>query len=64
MVCPAGVASEGLALESGKFSLLQMVGVTEGEIDFARRHGGEDLLARLKQRQIYPVTTAERTSII
>lgn len=64
LVCPADAAPADLQLDSGKFSMLQMVGVSAAEIDFARRYGGEDLLAKLKTSAAYPVTSPERASTV
>jgi hypothetical protein len=64
MVCPAAAATDDLELESGKFSLLQLVGTTDAEMQFARQHGGEALLALVKSRGAYPVTDSARASIV
>ena len=64
LVCLASAAPENLELESGKFSLLQLVGATDAEIQFARQHSGNDLLALMKSRGVYPVTDPARPSIV
>jgi hypothetical protein len=64
MACPAAAATDYLQLDSGKFSLLQLVGTTDAEIQFAREHSGEDLLALMKARGAYPVTDPSRASIV
>lgn len=63
-VCPAPIAPDDLRLESGRFSLLQLVGVTEAEIQFARERGGEQLMERLTARSTFPVTNPSRSSVV
>jgi hypothetical protein len=64
LAAPAAAAPEDRQLESGKFSLLQLIGVTAAEIEFARAHGGGQLLALLKEREAYPVTNPNRSSVV
>jgi hypothetical protein len=64
IVCPSSAAAEELELESGKFTLLQLVGATDAEIQFARAHGGEELLALFKANGVYPTIDPGRASIV
>ena len=64
VACVANDAPEDLQLESGKFSLLQLVGATQQEIEFARQHGGDELLTRLKEHGAYPATDPDRASVV
>lgn len=64
LVCPSSAAPEPLELESGTFSLVQLVGVTEAEVQFARDRGGEELLQLLTARGAWPATDASRASVV
>ena len=61
---PSPIAPEDVQLASGKFALLQLVGATETEIQFARERSGEELLALLKDRGAYPVTNPLRAAVL
>jgi hypothetical protein len=51
-------------LESGTFELLQIVGISEPEVAFARKEGGDALVRILSERTAFPVTDALRASIL
>ncbi|MFN0056061.1 MAG: suppressor of fused domain protein [Planctomycetales bacterium] len=50
-------------LESGSFDFFQLVGISEGEAAFARKHDGSALLQRLLARRIFPVTNPDRPEL-
>jgi hypothetical protein len=51
----------GLRLE--RCGVLRCIGVTQGELDFARIHGVPALLERLRQAGLYPRTQVRRATI-
>jgi hypothetical protein len=51
-------------LASGRFSLLDLVGVTETEATLARERGAEALLALLITGGGYPTTEIQRKSLV
>jgi Suppressor of fused protein (SUFU) len=61
---PSPVAREDIQLESGRFSLLHLVGATQAEIEYARQNDSEELVERLKSAGAYPVTDPLRASIL
>jgi hypothetical protein len=50
------------SLDSGQVDLLQLVGITEGERDFAKHEGHDALVERLRVRGAFPLTDPERAS--
>jgi len=52
------------ALASGQVDLLQVVGITEAEREFARSQGHAALLARLAERDAFPLTDPSRGSVV
>lgn len=46
-----------------KFGILLMVGITEDEVEWAKENGGENLIKKLKEAGVYPVTDFKRKSI-
>ncbi len=51
-------------LESGQVDLLQIVGITEVERDFAKTNGSEALINILIDRGCYPVTDPTRFTVV
>ncbi|QJR13555.1 suppressor of fused domain protein [Usitatibacter palustris] len=51
-------------LQSGRVDLLQVVGITEAEQEFAKEHGSDKLIEILAEADAYPVTSPSRASII
>ena len=51
-------------LSTGRFEFSQVVGISEAEAAAGRIHGGELLLKGLRQEGAFPVTIAERKSIL
>ncbi|MBC7815651.1 MAG: suppressor of fused domain protein [Planctomycetaceae bacterium] len=64
LVCESPSAPDDLQLESGRFALAQLVGVTDVELEFARTHGDEQLVSLLVERAVFPVTDAARASVV
>lgn len=60
---PEGLPAE-FALPSGKVALVQCVGVTQREMEFARTQGTPTLIDVLKHHEIYPLTDARRASAL
>jgi len=46
------------------FGALLCVGVTRTELDYALKHGSDDLLGRLKAARAFPVTDLKRASVV
>lgn len=51
-------------LASGKVDLLHLVGITENERDFAKKHSSDALVDVLKRNNAYPVTNPKRLSVV
>ena len=51
-------------LESGKVELISVFGITNREAEFAKEHGGDQLVELLKQSTAFPVTDPHRTSAV
>ncbi|MDP1681117.1 MAG: suppressor of fused domain protein [Burkholderiales bacterium] len=49
---------------SGKVNLLHLVGITESERDFAKKHSSDTLVDVLKKNNAYPVTNPKRLSVV
>jgi hypothetical protein len=62
IVEPTHYASSG-QLGSGKFDFLQVVGITEGERDYAKASSTGQLVAALSSQGAYPVTNPQRAQI-
>jgi Suppressor of fused protein (SUFU) len=56
--------STSFQLASGQVDLLQIVGITEVERDFAKTHSSEALIKILIERGCYPVTDPTRFTVI
>jgi hypothetical protein len=46
-----------------KYGLLLILGITADELDWAMDNGGKQLIEKLKERDIYPITDLNRKSI-
>ncbi len=64
LLVPAPNFSEQQILPSGRFQFLEFIGITQDEADFARKDGGDKLLALLTQRRAAPVTDPSRKSVL
>jgi hypothetical protein len=51
-------------LDSGQVDLLQVVGITASERDWAKQHGTEKLLAILAELGAFPVTDPSREAVV
>jgi len=51
-------------LDSGRVDLLQVVGITGSERDWAKQHGTEDLVTLLAEQGAFPVTDPSRRSVV
>jgi hypothetical protein len=51
-------------LDSGLVDLLQVVGITEAERDWAKQHGTEKLVAMLAESNAFPITDPSRRSVV
>lgn len=51
-------------LPSGRFEFLQLIGISDAEATYARKHGGDALVALLQERGGYPLTDAARASVV
>jgi hypothetical protein len=50
-------------LDSGSFDLYQIVGISDGERDYAKSHGGPALLEMLLKNDFFPITDPNRAEI-
>ncbi|HQY45919.1 MAG TPA: suppressor of fused domain protein, partial [Usitatibacteraceae bacterium] len=50
-------------LDSGQVDLLQVIGITAQERDWAKEHGTAELVALLTERKAFPVTDPSRRSV-
>jgi len=64
LLTPAPNFRETQRLASGQFHFLEFIGISEDEADFARSHGGDQLLALLVERKAAPVTIPSRSSVL
>ena len=63
MAVPVG-HPESIQLLSGAVDLIQVMGVTQTEFEFARQHDSQTLCERLIEQGVYPVTNPHRESIV
>jgi hypothetical protein len=63
MLAPPDAGPGIQRLESGSFSLVHVVGITEAEAAYARAHDGVALLEQLRAEEAFPVTDPARQSI-
>lgn len=63
MLVPPDATIGTQQLESGYFQMFPVVGIAESEAAYARVHGGEALVERLRAAGAYPVTDPARRSI-
>jgi hypothetical protein len=48
---------------SETYGLMLIIGITEDELEWAKRNGGAELIEKLKEKSIYPITDLKRRSI-
>lgn len=53
-----------MKLESGKFDFIHVLGISDNEKNYAKKHGHDALLALLKQHHIDTLTDPKRHSIV
>jgi hypothetical protein len=46
-----------------KYGLMLVIGITEDELEWKKRNGGINLIDKLKEKNIYPITDLKRRSI-
>ena len=46
-----------------KYGLLLVIGITSEELNWAKKNGGEELILKLKEKGVYPMTDLKRKSI-
>jgi|SRR6185437_11104229 len=63
MLAPADPSVGTQQLASGSFELLRVIGITDAEATFARAHGGDALIERLRAAAAFPVTDPRRRSV-
>lgn len=59
---PSGFARDA-KLDSGTFDFYQLIGITDGEADYARSHDGQTLVEMLAAHNCFPVTDPSRNEI-
>jgi len=47
-----------------KYGILLLIGITSDELNWAKENSGEELISKLKEQGIYPITDLKRKSII
>ena len=47
-----------------KYGILLVIGITSEELNWAKENGGEELILKLKEKGVYPMTDLKRKSII
>jgi hypothetical protein len=51
-------------LDSGRVDMLQVIGITAPERDWAKQHGTHDLVTMLAEQNAFPVTDPSRKSVV
>ena len=46
-----------------KYGLMLIIGITEDELEWAKKNGGKELIKELKEKKTYPITDLKRKSI-
>jgi Suppressor of fused protein (SUFU) len=64
MLAPSQRFAGEQQLPSGRFQFMQFIGITEDEAEYARRSGGDNLLALLGQRNAASVTDPKRLTVL
>jgi hypothetical protein len=64
MLVPQSGFDRSAQLDSGTFDFYQVVGITNGEAEYARSHDGRALVEMLAARGGFPVTNPERDEIL
>jgi Suppressor of fused protein (SUFU) len=52
------------ALPSGKFEFLQVLGITQGELNYAKEHSSEELMNQLISANAAPVVSVHRKAVL
>ena len=63
MLAPPSDIDRVAKLDSGIFDFYQVVGITEGEAQYARSHDGQALIELLTAQKCFPVTDPDRNEI-
>ena len=53
----------GFDADQAEFGLLALIEIHRSEMDFARKHGGANLIAKLKQAGYYPYSDMDRPAV-
>jgi hypothetical protein len=64
LIAPPAESPKSFQLESGEVEFVQLVGVSEGEAEFARENGPDALIQLLSDHDAYARTNPKRTSIV
>jgi hypothetical protein len=64
LVVPTDDATRTFHVESGRVSILTLIGLTDAEAEYAREQGGDRLVTLLRQQGAYPVTDRARRSLL
>ena len=56
--------SYGFEGEHAEFGLLAIIEIHRSEMDYAREHGGEQILEKLKQAGYYPYSDLDRPAVV
>ena len=51
-------------INGSKIGIMLIIGITKKELDWKMKNGGEALLKKLKEENIYPYTIPKRKSVI
>jgi hypothetical protein len=63
MLAPPMRSPRRVQLESGSFDFYQVVGISQAEVEYARSHGGSELLELLIAHSCFPITDPNRDEI-
>ena len=63
LICEPENFDKQFQIASGTVDLLQCIGITDLENEFAREHGAEELLTKLREAGVFPLTDATRRSV-
>lgn len=50
-------------VNGGKYGIMLLIGITSDELEWAKQNSGEQLISKLKEAGIYPITDLKRESI-
>ena len=51
-------------IDECKYGIMLIIGITSKELEWAKKNGGKELLKKLKEYKIYPITNLKRESIL